>query len=91
MPAKNNPRKNSGRVRIRNQWWRLVYGRAPRAKVHGLCDYEDRTLYVTRRGVPQATAIHEALHAALPYLTEEEIIAGEEAVVNALCTLERLA
>lgn len=83
-------RKNSTRVRIRGKWWRVVYGRAPKYKVVGMCDYASRTLYITRRGEPYSTAIHEALHAALPDLDEDAILATELAVVDTLKAVARL-
>ena len=73
------------RIRIRGQYWRLVVKRPPgRVKLHGLCDYAARTIYVHPSSDIIATTIHEVLHAALPDLTEQSVSDTEEAVMNAI-------
>lgn len=67
-------------------------GELPRGWL-GCCDHEARLILI-RRSLDgperRATAIHEALHAALPDIGEEAIQRAEEAVVDVLAALDRL-
>ena len=78
------------RLKIRGQWWRLCEfaGDAPpgeAGRLHGLCDYEQRILWIRARHRTREdhidTIAHEVLHAALPDL--EEYAVGETATAIA--------
>lgn len=67
-------------------------GELPRGWL-GSCDHAARLILI-RRSLDadgrRATAIHEALHAALPDLDEDAIQRAEEAVCDVLAALDRL-
>ncbi|NBW11773.1 MAG: hypothetical protein EBR82_27450 [Caulobacteraceae bacterium] len=92
MPGSRRPRQPGHRTRrllIRGQVWRLCEfaGDAPpgeKGRLHGLCDYVRRIIWVSACHRSQLdrldTLVHEVLHAALPDLDETAV--GE--VANAI-------
>ncbi len=62
------------RVLIRNQWWTVML--RPLRKYYGLCHYDTRTIDLsTLQGDKDllVTAVHEAMHAAFPDLSEDAV------------------
>ncbi len=78
------PRK--GQFKIRDEYWTFNFG-DPGRDNFGICLPDKRQIIVKPSRPPIemfSTIIHEALHAAHPYLIEDEILIGEQATMNAL-------
>src|SRR6266404_7329693 len=73
------------RIRIRGEYWKLLWERPPHNNCDGVCVNEIRTIYI-RPTCPEPipTVIHEVLHACLPDVTEEVVCEVEDALVDAL-------
>lgn len=87
----------SARVRIRGRWWKLVIKRlAPIKKegqwrcLHGLCNYDERTIYLNPQFDMKATLRHEITHACQPDLDELTVDQIEDAHINADKVFEKL-
>lgn len=82
--------QRTSKLKIRGRTWTLKLQAPPRRPSDfGMCDYETRTLYVHPEREPEATLIHEVLHAALPDLTEDAVVELETALTGALATLRK--
>jgi hypothetical protein len=74
------------RVKIGRQYWKVVKARLPR-DTYGRCCYETRTITVrdgTTKAEMLATAIHEALHAERPDMTEAEVLSAEGSIMRVI-------
>lgn len=77
-------------VVIANRRWGVRYGE-PGRSLNGVCDFDRHEIIVRPTlTLPETlgVAIHEALHAAYPWLTEEAIEAGELGVVRVLRAMD---
>ncbi len=78
------PRK--GQFKIRDEYWTVNFGDPGRGNL-GVCLHDKKQIIIKpNRPLVEmfSTIIHEALHAAHPYLTEDEILTGEQTAMNAL-------
>jgi hypothetical protein len=76
----------TSRAKIAGRFWRCVLGKPPGTD-YGSCEYNTRTITILDKLPPierKGTAIHEALHAVYPFLTEDAILDGEYAVMDVL-------
>jgi hypothetical protein len=73
--------------RLVKQLW-TVSASAPSGGDYGSVSYEKKLMLVRERGRTRdervATAVHEAIHVAYPFLSEEAVLAGELAVMKSL-------
>jgi len=90
-------KQKGARIRIRGSWWRLVIKRlAPIKKdgqwrcLHGLCNYDERTIYLNPQFDMKATLRHEITHACQPDLDEPTVEQIEDAHINADKVFEKL-
>lgn len=68
--------KRSYRFKIAGQAWQWVYRSLRRRRLHGLCDYDTRTVSIctsVRDLEHLDVCIHEALHASQPFASEEHV------------------
>lgn len=89
--------KKTGRVRIRGRWWKIEIKRLAPTKtdgvwssVHGLCNYDTRTITLNPQFDMQTTLLHEVTHACQPDLDELTVEQIEEAHVNAKVVFSKL-
>ena len=87
----------SARVRIRGRWWKIVIKRLAPVKtdgawlaLHGLCNYDERAIYLNPQFDMKATLRHEITHACQPDLDEPTVEQIEDAHTNADKVLEKL-
>jgi hypothetical protein len=79
-------------IKIDGARWKVLF-KKPTAKDYigieeddiGLCVSEEKTIFATPDpDMVLGTAIHEVLHAVFPQLSEDAVIAGEEALMELL-------
>lgn len=82
--------KNVHRLTIRGRAWKVRFERPRNRKFRGLCNYRARVIQVSPRlrHEPLGTLLHEVLHACLPDVCEESVVATERAMVAAIGLLE---
>lgn len=72
-------------IKIRGAKWKILLARPPMNNCDGLCDEEERTIYIRPTCPdPISTVIHEVLHAAFPDMSEDAVCEAEEALTGAL-------
>lgn len=74
------------RFKINGKQWKIRHG-DPGRNNNGVTCYDDREMLI-RNGLPKdeetGTSVHECVHAAAPYLTEDAVEAIELSVMNGL-------
>ncbi len=77
---------------IRGKRWRIVIQRPPKNDCRALCCYENRTIYIRPSADNKIECIvHEILHACLEDIEEDAIDETEQAIIEALLILPRIA
>jgi len=73
------------RVMIRGKWWKVLRKAPPRAKdAVGMCDFDERTIYIRPGAEMPATIIHECIHAAIPDVDEHAVESAETAIMECM-------
>jgi hypothetical protein len=70
--------------RIRGKWWRIKFRKPPCKDDVGLCDYDERTIYIHPDCDISAVMVHEITHASLPDIEETAVQETEDAIIFAL-------
>jgi hypothetical protein len=73
------------KVRIRGRWWKVLRKAPPNAPdAVGLCDFDERTIYIRPGAEMPATIIHECIHAAIPDVDEHAVESAELAIMECM-------
>ena len=76
------------KVKIRRALWTIIFEKPPGTQdLYGRCFHRQKTIYARVDSELKGTVIHELVHAALPWASEEEVCDLERAIS---VTLEKL-
>jgi hypothetical protein len=76
------------RVKIRRALWTIIFEKPPGTQdLYGRCFHNQKTIYARPDKELRGTILHEIVHAAIPWASEEEVCDLERAIS---VTLEKL-
>lgn len=76
-----------------NRAYHEVFPGKKKVDAQAFCDFNLKHIVIRARAKKDCTgnAVHEVLHAVFPFLTEDAVLAGEEAIISLLHTLREIS